>query len=162
MEIKITKLKEKNIKTIAEIASASFSGLKDIKKAKKWIYCNFKAFPRFQYFVAKSKNKILGYILWTEKGGFREKSVWELEQIAIEEKFRGQGIGKKLIKDSLSEIKKYLKKRKSVLELIEVTTGTGNKAQKLYKEVLGAEVEAIIKDFFRGDEAIMIARNIKK
>lgn len=162
MEIKITKLKEKNIKIIAEIASASFSGLKDIKKAKKWIYCNFRAFPRFQYFVAKSKNKILGYILWMEKGGFREKSVWELEQIAIREKFRDQGIGKKLVRDSLLEIRKYLKKRKSVLKLIEVTTGTENRAQRIYKEVLDAEVEAIIKDFFQGDEVIMIARNIKR
>lgn len=158
MKIKIIKAKRRDIKEIAKIASRSFSGLKENKKAIKWINCNFKAYPRMQYFVAKLEGKIVGYILWMEKGGFREKSVWELEQIAVDEKFSGQGIGAKLIKKSLAEIKKYLKKRNSKLKIIEVTTGTENIAQKLYQKNLGAKVECIIKNLFRGDEVIMIAR----
>ncbi len=156
MEIK--ELEKHEIQKVVEIASQSFSGLKDQIKALKWVECNFNAHPRMQYFVAKSENKILGYILWVEKGGFRQESVWELEQIAIKPEFRGQGIGTKLIIESLEKIKKYLKKRNSKLKLVELTTGTENKAQELYKRTLGAEVEAIIKNLFRGDEALMIAR----
>ena len=44
------------------------------------------------------------------------------------------------------------------MKAVEVTTGVENQAQNLYKKTLGAKVECIVKDFFRGDEAIMIAR----
>lgn len=156
--IKISKLAKKEINQAVLIAGRSFSGLSGKNKAKKWVECNFKAYPRMQYFVAKENKKIIGYILWVEKGGFRDKSVWELEQIAVDEKHRGRGIGTELITKSLPEIKKYLKKRKSGLKLIEVTTGKENRAQDLYKKTLGAKPECVVKDFFRGDEVIMIAR----
>ena len=154
----IKKLENYEIVQVAEIASQSFSGLSDPIKALKWIECNFNAYPRMQYFVAKTENKILGYILWIEKGGFRQESVWELEQIAIEQKFRNNGVGTELVIKSLENIKKYLEQRNSKLKLIEVTTGTDNRAQEIYKKILNAEVEAIIKDLFRGDEVLMIAR----
>jgi len=156
--IKILKVQKKDLKKMAEIASDNFSGLKEKIDAIKWIICNFNAFPRMQYFVAKNGKNIAGYILWVEKGGLRKKSVWELEQIAVKKTFQGQGIGSQLIEKSLLEIKKYLKKRKSVLKLVEVTTGTENQAQNLYKKILKAEAECIVKDFFRGDEVIMISR----
>lgn len=156
--IKIQPLKKQEIIKVAEIASQCFKGLKDIKKARKWISCNFKAYPRMKYFVARKDKEILGYILWMEKGGFRKEAVLELEQIAVSPKYQGKGIGAKLIKESLIEIKKDLKKRNSKLKLIEVTTGTENQAQKLYKKTLGAEPEAVLKNIFRGNEVIMLKR----
>ncbi len=154
----IVKAKKQDLDKIAKIASENFSGLKNGQRARKWAACNFSAFPRIQYFVAKENDKIAGYIEWLEKGGFRENSVWELEQIAVAKNFQGQGIGTQLIEKSLQEIKKYLKRRRSVLKIIEVTTGTDNKAQALYKKTLAAKPECIVKNFFRGDEVIMIAR----
>jgi ribosomal protein S18 acetylase RimI-like enzyme len=157
-KILIKRMKEYQIKEVADIASKCFSGLKEKDKAKKWIRCNFKAFPRMQYFVAQLRGKVLGYILWMEKGGFRKNAVLELEQIAVHPDYRGIGIGTKLIRESLKELKNYLRKRKSKLKLIEVTTGASNKAQELYKKTLKAKPECVIKDFFREDEVIMIAR----
>jgi len=154
----IKKAKKTDLGKIAKIASENFSGLKDIKKAKKWVSCNFLAFPRAQYFVAKINGETAGYILWIEKGGFRKEAVFELEQIAVGKNFQGRGIGTQLIKESLAEIKKYLEKRGAKLKAVEVTTGTDNKAQNLYKKTLGAEPECVIKDLFRGDEVIMIVR----
>lgn len=158
MKIKISKAIKKDIKGIAKIASENFSGLREKKYAIKWISCNFASFPRTQYFIAKINNEIAGYVLWLEKGGFREEAVFELEQIAVSKEFHGQGVGTELILKSVSEIKKYLKKRKARLKAIEVTTGAENKAQNLYKKTLGAEPECIIKNLFRGDEVIMMAR----
>jgi ribosomal protein S18 acetylase RimI-like enzyme len=158
MQIKISKLNKKDINQVALLASQSFSGLKEIKNAKKWILGNFLNYPRFQYFIAKHGGEITGFILWQEKGGFRKDSVFELEQITVNENFRGQGIAKELILQSLGQIKIYLKKRGSTLKLIEVTTSTENKAQELYKKTLQAEPECVIKNFFRGDELIMITR----
>lgn len=152
----IKRAKIKDLNEIAKIGADNFSGLKT--DARKWVRCNFLAYPRTQYFVAITNGKISGYILWLEKGGFRKESVFELEQIAVSKNFQGQGIGAQLIEKSLPEIKKYLKKRGAVLKAIEVTTGTDNRAQGLYKKTLGAEVECVVKDLFRGDEVIMISR----
>ncbi|MCH7759674.1 GNAT family N-acetyltransferase [Patescibacteria group bacterium] len=156
--ILIKRAEQNQVKGIAEITSQCFSGLKDLSMARQWTNCNFQAYPRMQYFVAQEGDKILGYILWKEKGGFRKQAVIELEQIAVDLKYRGQGIGTKIITESLIKIKDYLKMRGSSLKLIEVTTGTTNQAQKLYQKTLGAKVEIVIKDLFNGDEVIMIAR----
>lgn len=158
MSITIQHLKKQEIGKVVKITSQSFSGLKEPRKAHQWISCNFRAFPRMQYFVAKEEEEIIGYILWVEKGGFREAAVLELEQIAVAPNCRSRGVGTKLIEESLKVMRTTLKKRNSKLKLIEVTTGTDNRAQKLYKKTLGAETEAILKDLFRGDEVIMFAR----
>jgi ribosomal protein S18 acetylase RimI-like enzyme len=156
MEIK--RANNQDLEKISQIASENFSGLKDIKDARQWVACNFSAFPRVQYFVAEDSGNITGYILWLEKGGFRKESVFELEQIAVAKNFQGQGIGTFLIEKSFLEIKKHLEERGAKLKAVEVTTGTDNRAQQLYKKALGANPECVIKDFFRGDEVIMIAR----
>lgn len=156
--ILIKRAEQNQVKGIAEITSQCFSGLKDLSMAQQWTNCNFQAYPRMQYFVAQEGDKILGYILWKEKGGFRKQAVIELEQIAVDLKYRGQGIGTKIIIESLIKIKDYLKIRGASLKLIEVTTGTTNQAQKLYQKTLGAKAETVIKDLFSGDEVIMIAR----
>ena len=155
--IKIVKMQKSDILSVAKIANQCFRGYGSLNRAKKWISCNFGAFPRAQYFVAKEKGIALGYILWIEKGGFRKESVWELEQVAVSPEYQCRGVGAKLILDSLEIIKKNLKKRGSALKLVEVTTGL-HQAPHLYEKTLGAKKEAVIKNFFRGDEAIMIAR----
>ena len=156
--LKLKPLQKQDIKSTAKIANQCFKGYGSLAGAKKWLTCNFTAYPRTQYFVAKEKDEILGYILWLEKGGFRQKAVWELEQIAVKETARGRGVATFLIEQSLKNILDYLKARGAKLKIVEVTTGTDNQAQRLYQKTLDAQPEAIIKDLFRGDEVIMVAR----
>jgi GNAT superfamily N-acetyltransferase len=166
MQIKIAKAEKKDLKEMAQIASESFSGLREKNPpnggALKWIECNFGAYPRMQYFTAIVDGQLSGYILWTERGGFRKESVFELEQIAVDQKLRGKGVATKLINDSFADIKKYVELRGAVLKSVEVSTGVHNGAQKLYKKTLGVEIECTIKDRFREDEVLMIARFSKK
>ena len=156
--LKIKSANKKDIPKIAAIASQCFSGLKDLKQAKKWVLGNFLCFPRMQYFFAEEKGEILGYILWQEKGGVRKEAVFELEQIAVAQSARGRGVASFLIEQSLKKICEYLKERGAKLKLVEVTTGVENQAKRLYQKTLDAQPEAVIKNFFRGDEVIMIAR----
>ncbi|KDE41433.1 Acetyltransferase [Nitrincola lacisaponensis] len=53
-----------------------------------------------------------------------------------------------------------LQKQGSVLQHILVTTRADNHAQRLYKEVLGAEVEATLTNLYSADEVIMVARDV--
>ena len=158
IDMKIQPLAEQDIEQVAEIGSVCFSGLSDRKQAREWVTCNFRAFPRMRYFIAKQDDNIAGYILWIEKGGFRERAVLELEQIAVRDSCRGDGIGCTLIEESLRCIQADMEIRGSRLKLVEVTTGTDNQAQELYRKALDAKPECTIKDLFRGDEVVMIAR----
>ena len=158
MNVLIRRMKETDIDDMTKVYLDSFKGMRDPESVEKWIRCNFNAYPRMQYFVAEIDGRVVGYILWVEKGGFRKEAVLELEQIGVLRDYRGQGIGSKLIIKSLEEMKKYLMGRGSKLKLVEVTTGTSNQAQKLYIKTLNAKPECLIKDLFRGDELIMIAR----
>ena len=113
-----------------------------------------------QYYVAERDSKIIGYIHWTQKSGFRPEVVLELEQMAVLPKIQGKGIGSKLIEESLPMIKEDLNKSGAILKHIMVTTRADNYAQKLYRKTIGAEVECTIRDLYSADEVIMIARNV--
>jgi ribosomal protein S18 acetylase RimI-like enzyme len=129
--------------------------------SQEWIQCNFNAYPRMQYFVAVEDSAIVGYIHWTEKSGFRPSVVLELEQLAVHPDFQDRGFGRQLIIESLPLIRAQLANRGATLKHIIVTTRVDNHAQKIYKNTLGAETEATIRDLYSADEVFMILRNIE-
>jgi len=160
-EVQIKPMELNYLDDLVKIYLSSFKGMRSEDVARRWFECNIRAYPRMQYFVAISGEGVIGYILWIERGGFREESVWELEQIAVDPRFRGVGIGRRLIEESISYLKAYLENRqpKSKLKLILVSSASSNKiARRLYEEVLGAKEEAIIHNLYRDDEVIYIAR----
>ncbi|KII79539.1 3-oxoacyl-ACP synthase [Vibrio renipiscarius] len=130
------------------------------KQSYEWLVCNFNAFPRVLCFVAEENNKIIGYILWTQKSGFRPEVVMEIEQLAVAPIHQGKGIGRCLILNSLPLVKEKLAENDSVLKHVFVTTRADNHAQELYRSTLGAEVEATITNLYSADEILMIARDV--
>lgn len=129
-------------------------------RSKQWLESNLKAVPRFLCYVSEEHGEISGYIIWMQKSGFRPKVVMELEQLAVMPKRQCQGIGKRLITESLSSVKQELTKQKAVLKHIIVSTRADNHAQKLYRDTLNAEIEVTLSDLYSADEVLMIARNI--
>lgn len=138
-------------------------------EAREWILCNYMAYPRMQYFVAdlpvpyQNIRGPIGYVLYMAKGGFaggnpEHRSVVELEQIGVRKDFQGMGVGTKLARESFKEIIRYFRSRGLSIKALEVTTGTSNEAQQLYRKVFGAEVAAIVPQLYREDEAVMLAR----
>ncbi|CDT59306.1 3-oxoacyl-(Acyl carrier protein) synthase [Vibrio coralliirubri] len=130
------------------------------KNSRDWLQCNLSASPRFLNFVAESEGEVIGYIIWVQKSGFRPKAVLELEQLAVLPTAQGKGLGKKLILDSLPQVKQKLAEQGSTLKHVLVTTRADNFAQKLYQSTLGAEVETTISNLYSADEVLMIARNV--
>ena len=129
--------------------------------SQDWISANFNGFPKIIPFVAELNDQAIGYIFWTQKSGFRSEVILELEQMAVHPDHRGQGIGQKLVEDSLPQVKAYLTTQNSILKHIVVTTRADNDAQALYRTTLGAEVEAVIKNLYSADEVFMVARHNK-
>ncbi|MEZ9301106.1 GNAT family N-acetyltransferase [Vibrio splendidus] len=126
----------------------------------EWLQCNLNASPRFLNFIVESEGEIVGYIVWVQKSGFRPEAVLELEQLAVLPSAHGRGFGRKLILDSLPQVKHQLAKQGSTLKHVLVTTRADNFAQKLYQSTLGAEVETTISNLYSTDEVLMIARDV--
>ena len=104
--------------------------------------------------------QVIGYIQWSHKSGFRQEAVIELEQIAVLKIKQHQGIGTKLIQESLTDVKNFLKDNNSVLKSILIFTRSDNHAQALYKKALGAQVIATIKELYSADEVLMLAKSL--
>jgi len=147
-----------DIKAVAKVHTEQFPRQKE---SIKWISCNFAAYPRIMIFVARDeKDKIIGYIQWIQKSGFRQESVIELEQIAVLKSHQHKGIGTLLIEKSLQYVKAYLADTNSNLKAVLVSTRTDNLAKSLYEKVLKAKEIAVIKDLYSHDEVIMLANEV--
>jgi ribosomal protein S18 acetylase RimI-like enzyme len=149
---------ETDIPAMAGVHAAAFPRQLD---STSWIECNFRAYPRIAYFVAERDGAVIGFIEWIQKSGFRKEVVLELEQLAVQPRFQGQGIGTALITESIAQMDRMLKKRNARIKNILVTTRTDNPAQALYRRVLQAEPQAVIKDLYSADEVILLVRDIK-
>lgn len=150
----LTKIKH----DIASVASVHSRAFPKQQNSLDWITCNAQAYPRMRYYVAVVEGGVCGFILWTEKNGFRHDVVLELEQIAVLPEHQRKGIGEALIRQSLPHLTTQLEARGSTLGAIIVTTRADNSAQRLYAKVLGAKVEAAIPGQFGEDEVIMVCR----
>lgn len=126
----------------------------------EWLSCSLKAYPRMLCYVAKDKVSIVGYIIWTQKSGFRHQAVIELDQIAVTPIHQGKDVGQALIERTLPLVKHVLESNGSHVKHIIVTTRADNHAQQLFRKTLGAEVESTIPQFYSADEVVMIARNV--
>jgi ribosomal protein S18 acetylase RimI-like enzyme len=147
---------EQDIKSVSIVHSEAF---KRQSASRKWITCNFLAYPRIMMCVAvNEEDQITGYIQWLQKSGFRKECVIELEQIAVLPTMQRKNIGTQLIMQSLEFVKEYLHNQASILKAIIVTTRSDNQAQRLYEKTLNAKVNACITNLYSADEVIMIAR----
>jgi ribosomal protein S18 acetylase RimI-like enzyme len=143
---------------VAKIHAQAFSRQ---HSSEQWISSNFAAFPRIMIFVARDEqDKVIGYIQWIHKSGFRQDTVIELEQIAVLKTKQHQGIATKLIQESLTRVKDHLRDNQSVLKSILISTRSDNHAQELYKKVLGAQVIATLTDLYSADEVLMLAKSL--
>jgi ribosomal protein S18 acetylase RimI-like enzyme len=148
-----------DIPSIVDIYLESFKGMQDYNTASKWISLKFNSKPISIYYIALFDGKVIGYILWSEHGGFRKEAVIELEQIAVSKMYRGKGVASKLIVESLRMLNRdYITARGSRIKLVIVTTASNNDAKRLYERVLNAREVAVIKDLYSNDESILIAR----
>ena len=155
--VKIRRMSSEDLFQASEVHALSFTRQ---THSYDWLQCTFKAFPRTLCYVAIKDETIAGYIVWSQKSGFRPEAVVELEQIAVLPSLQGKGIGKILTEHSLQLVREYLLEQGSTLKHVIVTTRADNYAQTLYRQVLKAEVEATITNLYSADEVIMIARNV--
>lgn len=155
--IAVRPMEQTDVAAAAAVHAAAFVRQ---RQSEAWLTCNLRAFPRMMSFVAMDGPECVGYIIWTQKSGFRPEVVLELEQIAVAPDRQGGGIGRALIERSLTYVRAILEQSQARVKHVMVTTRADNRAQKLYADVLGARVEATVANLYSADEVIMVARNV--
>lgn len=90
-------------------------------------------------YVACYNGKIIGeYVLIKTR-----PSTMELINIAVDEKYQGKGIGRKLILDAIN------KARNENIKILEIGTGNSSISQLLLYQKCGFRITGIDKDFFK-------------
>lgn len=156
--MQVSAMTEAQIKPVAAIHREAFIRQTE---SELWLTSCLNAWPRMLAFTAHHEQEHLGYIIWNQKSGFRQQVVLELEQLAVAKCHQGQGVATELIQASLPIIEDLLNARGASIARIMVTTREDNGAQKLYRKVLGAEVECVLKDLYSANEVVMVAREFK-
>jgi ribosomal protein S18 acetylase RimI-like enzyme len=126
-----------------------------------WIKSSFNSFPRAVYYVIEHENVIAGYILWSVKNGFRDSTIIELEQVAVDPQHSGGGLGRSLIEGSFELFKAHVEDTGHGVGAVMVTTSEGNYAEKLYKSTLNVSRAALLKGYASGDEVILFNNSLE-
>jgi ribosomal protein S18 acetylase RimI-like enzyme len=147
---------------IAEIAKVHFMSFPRQSNSSEWVTTNLRAYPRILIFAAIIDERIVGYIQYIQKSGFRKSAIIELEQMAVLPEYRNLGIGKLLITDTIKLIQQLLKNNNQQIKGILITTRNNNYAKKLYKDVLKAEEVCIINNLYSADEVILLSTDFIK
>jgi len=143
-----------DVPSIAAIHREAFPRQRD---SEIWVSATLSAAPRILCFVAEQEpGQVLGYVFWAQKSGIRPSVILELDQVATCARFRGTGVARDLIKESLSAIKSELIKNQQVVKSVLISTRSDNHAQRLYAQVLGAKVVASIEGLYSGTEVLML------
>lgn len=133
-DIQLRKFLLSDLKSIVEIEKSSFTT--DVYSKKKFENLYKKHSDNF--IVAKISNKIIGYIIAHDGGGFVD-----FDSVAVDKKYRRLGVGRLLVNFMLNRFKQKSLKKAS----LEVRT-TNKTAVSFYKNS-GFKIARIIKNYYK-------------
>ena len=107
--------------------------------------------------VVKQGKEVVGAIFWN---AVEEKhhGLTNIQDLYIDEKFRRKGLGERLLRSSIEDMKKLYAKNDYLLRKVIVTTGEYNKPARNLYEKIGFQLTAILPDLFskRENELVYI------
>lgn len=101
--------------------------------------------------VVRQKKKVVGAVFWNTVEE-KHHGLTNIQDLWIDEKFRRKGLGEKLLRSSIEDMKKLCAKHRYALRKILVTTGEGNHPAKNLYEKIGFRLVAILPDLFAEGE----------
>lgn len=146
MRVVIRKFGLKDLNEVVDIESNTFP-----RPWTRSIFYNRHRDEPDLFLVASVNEVVVGYIVGvTEAGG----SVGHIMNVAVHKKWRGRGIGTKL----LNEIERRFRDRDIDLVYLEVRV-SNDRAQKLYRK-LGYKTTSKIDDYYNDEDALVMIKKL--
>ncbi len=156
----IRRMEDDAIEGVARVHQAVFGARQ--RHSERWVRLQSQVFPLNQFFVATANGEVVGYILWSEIGGFRTDPILELRQMGVLEEYRGMHIGSRLVTESYERIKAEMVSEgsNSPYRVLVTAARSNERAISLYEKTLGAVEEGCLKNFYGPgkDEVLLVAR----
>jgi len=147
MNIRIANASTKDVNNLIEIYSLPH--LYHNREEASWFVKSF--FDYHHIKVVKGEEKVVGATFWNVVEE-KHHGLAEIGDIWIEEGFRGRGLGERLLRTVIKDMKQFFAKDDYTLRKVLVTTGDDNKpAKKLYEKV-GFKKVATLEDLFAEGE----------
>jgi ribosomal protein S18 acetylase RimI-like enzyme len=101
--------------------------------------------------VVKQRREVVGAIFWNSVEE-KHHSLTNIQDLYIDEKFRRKGLGERLLRSSIEDMKKLYAKHGYSLRKVFVTTGEDNKPARNLYEKIGFRLVAVLPDLFAKGE----------
>jgi ribosomal protein S18 acetylase RimI-like enzyme len=147
MSIRISAASENDVESLIKIYSSA--DLYHNRKDASWFVKSY--FDYHHVKVVKQGGKVVGAIFWN----FVEEKhhgLTNVQELWVDESFRRKGLGERLLRSSIEDMKKLYARHHCTLRKVLVTTGENNTpARNLYEKV-GFRKVAILPDLFAKGE----------
>ena len=97
--------------------------------------------------VVKQRKEVVGAIFWNSVEE-KHHGLTNIQDLYIDEKFRRKGLGERLLRASIEDMKKLYPKHRYTLRKVYVTTGEENKPARNLYEKIGFRLAAVLPDLF--------------
>jgi ribosomal protein S18 acetylase RimI-like enzyme len=151
MSLEVTDLDECDVESLIEIYSSP--DLYHSREEARWFVKSF--FDHHHVKVMKHEKSIVGAIFWNV---LEEKhhGLVEIGDLWIGESFRRRGLGERLLRTVIEDMKEFFAKDGYVLRKVLVTTGEDNEPAKKLYEKAGLQKSAVLRDLFaQGENELM-------
>ncbi|HML02585.1 MAG TPA: N-acetyltransferase [Candidatus Bathyarchaeia archaeon] len=101
--------------------------------------------------VVKRRREVVGAIFWNTVEE-KHHGLTNIQDLYIDEKFRRKGLGERLLRASIEDMKKLYAKHRYTLRKVFVTTGEDNKPARNLYEKIGFRLVAALPDLFAKGE----------
>jgi len=101
--------------------------------------------------VVKQRREVVGAVFWNTVEE-KHHGLTNIQDLYIDEKFRRKGLGERLLRASIEDMKKLYAKHRYTLRKVFVTTGEDNKPARNLYEKIGFRLVAVLPDLFAKGE----------
>jgi len=146
----LTAIVDANLKDVRQlIAIYSSPDLYHNKQEASWFVKSY--FDYHHVKVVKDKDKVKGAALWNVKEE-RHHGIAEIGELWIDKEYRRRGLGEKLLRTVIEDMKRFFAAENDTFRRVLVTTGADNDLARRLYEKIGFKKTAVLKDLFAKGE----------
>ncbi len=145
-----TSVVDASVKDVEDLISIySSPHLYHSRQEASWFVKSF--FDYHHIKIVKDEEKVIGAAFWNVMEE-KHHGLTEIGDLWIDEGFRRKGLGERLLRTAIEDMKRFFAKENYTLRKVLVTTGDNNEPAKKLYEKIGFRKSALLADLFAKGE----------